>query len=72
MAVDHVAGTTGIWEVKGQEEGVRLGAQLFDGFQSGAGERLPGLSQEVSNLLAAVVWRLRLVDIPDLLRDGRK
>ena len=31
MTVNHVAGAIGVWMIKGQNEGIGLGTQFFDG-----------------------------------------
>lgn len=72
MAIDHVAGAVGVREVKGQEKGILLGAELFDGFKSCAVDRLFGPSEKGSDLLAEISGCLGMIDIPDLLLDGWK
>lgn len=72
MAIDHVAGAVGIWEVEGQEKGVLLGAELLNRFKGCATDRLSGPSEKVSDLLTEVSGCLGMIDIPDGLLDGRK
>ena len=72
MAIDHVAGAVGIWEVEGQEKGVLLGAELLNRFKGCATDRLSGPSEKVSDLLAEVSGCFGMIDMPDLLLYGWK
>ena len=70
VAINHVAGAVGIREVEGQEEGILLGTEFFDGFKGCAADRLSGPSEKVSDLLAEVGRCRGMIDVPDLLLDG--
>ena len=70
VAINHVAGAVGIRKVEGQEEGILLGTELFDGFKGCATDRLSGPSEKVSDLSTEVGRCRGMVDVPDLLLDG--
>ena len=71
MAVNHIAGSIGLWEVKSQDKQVGFGPQLFNGLQGWARKGLASPGQKVSGLLTKFLRVSGVIDVPNLLLDFR-